>query len=337
MIKYHLIIYIHIIIYVFLVGCKEIKRDSLSSHTKSLYSYVFVTKWGSKGNSDGEFGGAINITADLEGNIYVADIYNNRIQKFTSEGKFIIKWGAEGMENGKFKDLRCISVGDNGDIYTTEGSIINNNKRIQRFTSKGKFISAWTTMEIPYDFEIARNTIYIAYRSTIEKWTLLKKRWVVIPPTPVPELVTTKLPYAFILGIAIDSENNILALIKHVYLGYDKDWKWTEFSYNSISTYNYNGIFIKKWDIEYKFEKKNKNPVFSSIAVDSSDNILLGDISNNCIKKFDSSGKFITKFGNEDTGGGQFKMPGSITIDKDGNIYVADSKTCCIQKFKYMK
>ena len=36
------------------------------------------------------------VTIDDQGNVYVADTENNRIQKFSSSGAFITKWGSEG-------------------------------------------------------------------------------------------------------------------------------------------------------------------------------------------------------------------------------------------------
>ena len=35
--------------------------------------------------------------------VYLADVYNNRIQKFTSDGSFLTEWGETGSGNGQFK------------------------------------------------------------------------------------------------------------------------------------------------------------------------------------------------------------------------------------------
>jgi DNA-binding beta-propeller fold protein YncE len=62
----------------------------------------FLRMWGKPGDGEGEFnfyhghyyiGG---IAVDREGNVYVADNANWRIQKFDSHGNFLLQWGSKG-------------------------------------------------------------------------------------------------------------------------------------------------------------------------------------------------------------------------------------------------
>ncbi len=49
----------------------------------------WIKSWGDRGNKPGEFNTPHNIAADAQGNLYVADRGNGRIQVFDSEGKFL--------------------------------------------------------------------------------------------------------------------------------------------------------------------------------------------------------------------------------------------------------
>ena len=68
--------------------------------------------------------------------------------------------------------------------------------------------------------------------------------------------------------------------------------------------------------------------------MDSSDNVYVGDFGeNNRIQKFDSNGNFITKWGTEGIGDGQFDEPTGIALDSSGNVYVVDRGNSRIQLF----
>jgi len=58
----------------------------------------FLLEWGQHGTARGEFNQPIGISVDSEGNVYVSDSGNDRIQKFSNNGKFILSWGKEGSK-----------------------------------------------------------------------------------------------------------------------------------------------------------------------------------------------------------------------------------------------
>jgi tripartite motif-containing protein 71 len=83
---------------------------------------------GSKGSGDGQFIGPQWVAIDSSGNIYVADTYNHRIQKFNSDGAFLTKWGSEGSGDGQF-NFPTVAVDSSGNVYVADFG----NHRIQKF------------------------------------------------------------------------------------------------------------------------------------------------------------------------------------------------------------
>ncbi len=71
----------------------------------------------------------------------------------------------------------------------------------------------------------------------------------------------------------------------------------------------------------------------SDVAIDSSGNVYVTDTDNHQIKKFDSSGNFLSKWGASGSGDGQLSAPEGIGIDSSDNVYVADTGNHRIQKF----
>ncbi len=70
-----------------------------------------MREWGSFGAGNGQFAGAHGIEVDANGNVYVADTGNNRIQKFTSDGILLVKWGSSGTAPGQFNHPHGIGIG----------------------------------------------------------------------------------------------------------------------------------------------------------------------------------------------------------------------------------
>ncbi len=80
----------------------------------------FILQWGSNGTANGQFSGPHGIEVDADGNVYVVDTGNNRVQKFTSDGVFLIKWGSPGAAPGQFNHPHGIGIGPMGDVYVAE-------------------------------------------------------------------------------------------------------------------------------------------------------------------------------------------------------------------------
>ena len=58
------------------------------------------------------------IAIDSQGNLYVMDSGNHRIQKFDSDGNFITMWGSEGRNDGQFDCFACmVAVDGQGNVY----------------------------------------------------------------------------------------------------------------------------------------------------------------------------------------------------------------------------
>jgi hypothetical protein len=71
-----------------------------------------------------------------------------------------------------------------------------------------------------------------------------------------------------------------------------------------------------------------------AVAVDTSGNVYVADTNNDRIQKFTSDGTFLTTWGSEGSGDGQFDWPSGVAVDASGNVYVADRGNDRIQKFR---
>src|SRR5260370_705589 len=104
----------------------------------------FLTQWGTLGTGNGQFQGPMGLAVDDGGSVYVADMNNNRIQRFTSAGTYLTQWGTLGSGNGEFMAPISLAIDANGHVYVGE----NGNRRVQVFTSDGSYITQWGTFPL---------------------------------------------------------------------------------------------------------------------------------------------------------------------------------------------
>ena len=78
---------------------------------------VFIKSWGSKGNGPGQFGAARAIAVDAQGNVYVADSTNKRIQVFDNNGMFKTQ-----LTNVGTPTALCITPGPNQFLYSSNSN-----------------------------------------------------------------------------------------------------------------------------------------------------------------------------------------------------------------------
>lgn len=92
-----------------------------------------------RGADIGKFDVPWGVATDRDGNLYVSDTSNSRIQKFKSDGTPLLKWGRDGSFDGAFFFPRGVTVDFVGNIYVADES----NNRIQKFDARGSFLAKW--------------------------------------------------------------------------------------------------------------------------------------------------------------------------------------------------
>lgn len=95
----------------------------------------FLRKWGGPlargiyGPFNGWITTVTSIASGPDGNIFVADFYNDRVQKFTADGQFLTAFGESGDGPGQFGHAMAVDVAADGSVFVTD--FLNN--RIQKW------------------------------------------------------------------------------------------------------------------------------------------------------------------------------------------------------------
>ncbi len=283
-------------------------------HTTESYSFVAKLTWG-----DGSFAWPSGVAVDASGNTYLVDA--NRVQKFDSSGEFVKAWGSYGLEEGQFIKPQDIAVDARGNVFVVDAN------RVHKFDSAGRFLTRWGSygsgdgqFSGPRGIAVdSEGNVFVGERKNrIQKFDSSGKflmKWGSYGSEDGEFLLPR--------DVAVDLEGNVYVLDTENY---------------RIQKFDSSGKFLAKWGSHGSEDGSFGTVGYvggpRGLAVDSKGNVFVADSGNNRIQKFDSSGRFLTAWGSEGSGEGQFKEPQGIAVDSAGNVYVADTKNNRIQKFK---
>jgi len=276
---------------------------------------------------------------------------------------FANKWGSEGSGNGQFDRCIGLAVDSSGNVYVGD-----RNNRIQKFDSKGKFLTKWGTVgtgngqfRAPHHIAVdSSGNVYVADYDNhrVQKFDSnggFIKKW--------GGIGTDNGQFSRPFGIAVDNSGYVYVsgLYNHRIQKFDSNGgfitKWGSngtgdgqfkqpigIAFDSsgnvfvadqlnhrIQKFSSTGAFLGKWGAFGTGDGQVNGP--SGIAIDSSDNVYVAEWGNNRIQKFTASGGFITKWGKNGGGDGQFYSPVDVALDSSGNVYVPDCNNHRVQKF----
>jgi len=128
-----------------------------------------IGKPGVAGSGEGELNGPSDVLVAPSGDIFIADGHgektNDRIVKYSRDGKFLTAWGRHGSGQGEFNVTHGLAMDSAGRLYVADRS----NNRIQIFDEDGKFIAEWKQFGRPSGVYIRNDIIYVADSQSNEK------------------------------------------------------------------------------------------------------------------------------------------------------------------------
>lgn len=132
----------------------------------------FVRSWGAGVLKPGA---AHHVKIDHEGHIWLADIADHVVRKFTPEGKLLLTLGtpgAAGRDSTHLNKPTDMAITPAGDVFVSDGY---GNARIVHFDKSGKFVKSWGELghkpgqfSIPHAIALdSKGRLYVADRNNV--------------------------------------------------------------------------------------------------------------------------------------------------------------------------
>jgi DNA-binding beta-propeller fold protein YncE len=292
-------------------------------YEKKRVDVAAVASFGTAGSGNGQFNDPKNLAVDGQGQVYVIDTRNHRVQVFGADGQFLRTWGSEGNGPGQFQEPWGIAVDEAGNVYVADTW----NHRIEKFDSQGQFVTMWGTFGDTGGALGTSDTFYGPRQIVVDRDGNL-----LVSDTGNKRIVKFGPDGQFIeqwggggslngqfsepCGLAADADGNI----------YIAD-VWNQRVQKFDAQFN----FVAQWPVLGWESQLPVNKPY--IAVDSRGDVYVTAPDYNRVTKFDGAGKVLAVWGQFGTDAKSFNVPAGIAVDGTGNVYVTDSGNQRVQKF----
>ncbi|MDF2838104.1 MAG: inlA, partial [Paenibacillus sp.] len=306
---------------------------------------------GGEGMGAGEFNYPQGIAVSTDGQAYVADTSNRRVQKLVltadeSEGaelEVVDVWGTYGPEEGQFFIPEGIAVDSAGRVYVAD----QGNERIQMFDAGLTFMASRDgggSSFLPFGLAVdGEGSLYMTSGGALLKYvpaenvvSQLNEWGTLSDPT---ELAIDADGFIYVADtgghkivkfdstgqmvdemVGVDEPNNFyfrpvgIAVDSERNIVYSADGK-------NIQTFNTDG---EQLDENWGQPEGGAFGNISGIALDGEGNLFVADEGSYKIHKFNPAGELMASWGSKGSGAGEFDGVSAVAVDALGNVYVTD-------------
>jgi sugar lactone lactonase YvrE len=298
----------------------------------TLPAPTFVLEWGGYGKADGEFDSPVGIAIGPDEEVYVAEFRNQRVQRFTSEGKFLSGFAVQPHAGG-------VAVGTDGTVYVAHW----NSNKVAAYSPTGELLREWGQkgtadgeFQLPGSLTLGPDgLVYVPDQgnSRVQKFrtdgTFVGK-FGELGSEP-GQFGGEQAPGGRFAGpqfVAFDRPGNVYT---------------SDAALDRIQKFTPDGQLLNYWGSERSEPGGFGPPPVNAdgtavmggpigLCVDGGDRVWVSS-TNNRVQQFTNDGTYLRGISGAGSGAGQFDVPHGLVLDTRGFLYVCDTMNDRIQKF----
>jgi tripartite motif-containing protein 71 len=260
---------------------------------------------GGTGSADGQLKSPADVAADPEGNLWVLDRGNGRVQRFGSDGQFLAKFGTPGGEEGQLNSPSALALDAAGNVLLAE------NHRVQKFSASGQFLGrfGWLGVEpgqfwLPNGIAVgADGSVWVSDANFVQRFTA-GGQFIERVGTSGPGQISQP------QSLDVDAVGNVFV---------------ADAGNDRISVFDQEGDYLRQFGSAGSGPGQFQSP--TEVEVDSDGKVWVADSDAERIQVFTAFGDRIAGFGSAGNGAEQFKLEAwtGIAADGHGRVWVADA------------
>lgn len=274
--------------------------------------------WGDQGRRPGQFNEPFDVAVDAAGFVYVTDVRNRRVQKFSADGQFILAFGQEYVSKPS-----GIGIGPDGSVWVTDF----NNDQVFQFDPKGRLLNQFGEpgegpgqFDSPVDVAVATNgDLFVVdeYHHRIQKFGPNGKFILTWGQQGKVNVVRSALNFL----LPTDHKGDF-QYPSRIAIGPDGRVFVADAYNNRVQVFDTNGQFLSSiggmgvWGGRFR--------VAAGLDIGPNGELFVADFYNNRIQRFDQDGVFLESWGHAGSGAEQLSGPTGVGLDTQGRVFITD-------------
>ncbi len=311
----------------------EWKKDGKLMATRDMPSPISTVAGGNIGEDASHLKYPLGICTDVDNNIYIADQYNHRVQKWVPgalEGITVAGGMGQGNAADQLNYPYSVVVDQAGNLYIADAG----NHRIQKWVpgaTKGITVaggngkgSRANQLSFPYGLALDKdNTMYISdyYNHRIQKWVEGANEGITVAGGNGAGDEDDQLQYPN--GVFVDKDNNIYIADSRN----DRIQCWVPGAKKGITVAGGNGRGNKYNQLYYP----------TTIYVSEKKVLYIADRCNHRIVKWEMGAAYGSAIAGKGDREDRFVYPYAVCFDNQGDMYVSDEQNNRVRKYKTAK